>query len=40
VFLLLLGIPPGRAGVDELAKAAGWRLGDQLITPLAAQSEA
>lgn len=29
-FLLLLGIPPGRAGVDELAKAAAWRLGDQL----------
>lgn len=29
-FLLLLRIPPGRAGVDELAKAAAWRLGDQL----------
>jgi hypothetical protein len=29
-FLLLLGLAQGRAGIDELAKAAAWRLGDQL----------
>lgn len=30
VFLLLLGVTPGHSGVAELAKAAAWRLGDQL----------
>jgi hypothetical protein len=29
-FLLVLGAPHGRAGVEEVAKAAAWRLGDQL----------
>jgi len=29
-FLVLSGIPQGRAGINELAKAAAWRLGDQL----------
>jgi hypothetical protein len=28
--LLLLGLPAARAGIDDLAKAAAWRVGDQL----------
>jgi hypothetical protein len=30
MLLLALGIPAGRAGITDLAKAAAWRLGDQL----------
>ncbi len=28
--MLLLGVPAARAGVEDLAKAAAWRIGDQL----------